>query len=64
MLTALALLAATAALGGCVAYPDGYYGYAPGYYAPPVTVGIGGWWGWHHDDDDWGEHGWHGGWRR
>lgn len=68
LLTALLLLGAAAALGGCVAYPGYYgdgYGY-PGYYGyPAATVGIGGGWGWGRgdDDDDRGEHGWgHGGW--
>lgn len=54
-------------LGGCVYYPNGYYGYGygydggyygyPVYAAPPVVSGnvtIGGWW--------WGGHdGWSGG---
>ncbi|MGC8475101.1 MAG: hypothetical protein ACP5NP_01985 [Acetobacteraceae bacterium] len=66
-LLTLLLLGGALALGGCVAYPAGYYGGpAYGYAGPPVTVGIGGgwgWWGgWHHDDDDWG--GWRGGWHR
>ena len=60
-------LGLAAALGGCVAYPDGgYYGYPYGYapYGYPaaatVNFGWGGWGG--HDDDGWGGHGggWHG----
>lgn len=68
LLTALLLAVAAGALGGCVAYPDGYYGAAyPGYYGyPAATVGIGvGGWGRGRDDDDWGDHDWGGrGWRR
>ena len=61
---ALAALALTGLLGGCVAYPAypdygygyGYPAYGYGYgYAPAVVVG-GGWHG------GWGG-GWHGGWR-
>ncbi|HET8996711.1 MAG TPA: hypothetical protein VFN42_08585 [Acetobacteraceae bacterium] len=66
-------LGAAAVLGGCVAYPDDYYGYSNygyGYgYAPApyygynpgyVAFGFGG----DHDwgDHDWGDHDWHGGW--
>lgn len=65
----LLVLGLAAALGGCVAYPDGgYYGYGYpyGYPAgPTVGFGWGGWgggWGGHHGD--WGDHdgggGWHG----
>jgi hypothetical protein len=46
LLLALTLLGS---LCGCIVAPPygyapapGYYGYAPAYYAPPVSVGIGG----------------------
>lgn len=70
LLPALALGAAVL-LGGCVAYPDGYYGYDYGYgygpgpyygygYAPGPSVGI----GFGGDGDGWGDHDWRGGgWR-
>ena len=74
-LLTLLLLGGALALGGCVAYPGGYYGSpAYGYAGPPVTVGVGGGWGWWGGDwgrggDDWGDggdgggdRGWHGGW--
>jgi hypothetical protein len=69
---ALAALALTGLLGGCVAYPAGYgygypaygygYGYAPAYgYAPGGVIVAGGWGGgWH---GGWHGGGWHGGWR-
>ena len=40
------VLGCAVALGGCVYYPSGYYGYgyAPGYYAGPPVV-VGGWYG-------------------
>jgi hypothetical protein len=52
-----AVMIAGAGLAGCVYYPSGGYaagyGYAPGYYAPapeyyapPVSVVVGGGWGW------------------
>lgn len=64
-LLVVALFVSALALSGCVAYPAGYYGGPSyGYAGPPVAVGVGGWWGWHHDDDDWGDHDWHGGWGR
>ena len=39
------VLGCAIALGGCVYYPSGYYGYGygPAYYGPPVVVG--GWYG-------------------
>jgi hypothetical protein len=62
----LVLFGLAAALGGCVAYPGGYYGYGYGYpytpyygYPATATVGLGwGWGGWYHGGD-W-DHGWHG----
>ncbi|MDE2582074.1 MAG: hypothetical protein KGL52_10590 [Rhodospirillales bacterium] len=63
--TLLLLAGLGAALGGCVAYPYGGYGYGYPYggYGYPATasVGIGwggGWWGHGGDDDDRGD--WHG----
>lgn len=67
----VAALGAVALLGGCVAYPAGYYGYNGGYgygYAPApyyastpyVAFGLGGGGDW--GDRDWHEGGdWHGG---
>jgi hypothetical protein len=53
---------ATIGLGGCVVAPAPYayapgYGYAPGYYAPSVSVGVGYYGG---GGCCWGGHGgWH-----
>jgi hypothetical protein len=67
--TASARTFVSVGIGG-PAYPA-YYGY-PGYYAPPVAVGVGGYWGrpyyrWHRPYYGWhraywGRPGW--GWRR
>ncbi len=67
----LVVLVASAALGGCVAYPAGPYGYeypayGGGYYAPSygyasggyVALGGGGGWGYRGDHHGWqGRHG-------
>jgi hypothetical protein len=50
LLALLALVAASAGLGGCVAYPAGY-GYGGPYYAGPPVAAYGTWGGhrgWHH----------------
>ena len=70
----LAALTLVALLGGCVAYPGGYYGYndgyyGSGYYGTPyysgATVAIGSGWGWRGGDHDrdWHERGERGRWR-
>lgn len=53
-----AIVLVALALSGCVAYPAGGYGYAPGYYGAPAVVVpgpvvVGGGWG-----GGWGGRGW------
>lgn len=65
MLVAASLVAGS--LGGCVYYPNDYYGYGygggyyayPAYTAPPAVSGsvtIGGWWWGGHRRWGWGGH--------